>query len=115
MIEGLYETHLFVENLERSIPFYRDILKLEQCDLIDERPLAFFWIGEGKKAMLGLWEKPKNQIDIRHFAFQCSTEFILNESETYLNRRGIKTHNFLKDSSHGPMVFGWMPATFNIL
>ena len=110
MIEGLFETHLFVKDLERSIDFYKNILKLEPCDLIDERPLAFFWIGKGKKAMLGLWEKPKDQIDIRHFAFQCSTEFILNESENYLHSHGIKTHNFLKDETHGPMVFAWMPA-----
>ncbi len=30
MIKGLFETHLFVENLERSIDFYTNTLKLEQ-------------------------------------------------------------------------------------
>ena len=30
MIKGLYETHLFVENLERSIDFYENMVKLQQ-------------------------------------------------------------------------------------
>ncbi len=29
--------------------------------------------------MLGLWEKPKEQIGIRHFAFECEPEWVLNE------------------------------------
>ena len=30
-IKGLYETHLFVEDLDRSIDFYKNILGLKQC------------------------------------------------------------------------------------
>lgn len=48
MIKGLYETHLYVENLERSIDFYSNVLNLEQCDVFDERPVVFFWIGKQK-------------------------------------------------------------------
>jgi lactoylglutathione lyase len=54
MIKGLFETHLFVEDLERSIVFYKDILGLEQCHFEAERRAAFFWIGQPKNAMLGL-------------------------------------------------------------
>ncbi|MFK7748240.1 MAG: VOC family protein, partial [Kordia sp.] len=61
MIKGLYETHLFVENLERSIDFYANKMELKQCRFDKERRIAFFWIGEDKKAMLGLWEKPKEE------------------------------------------------------
>lgn len=45
MIKGLFETHLFVEDLERSIVFYKDILGLEQCHFEAERRAAFLWIG----------------------------------------------------------------------
>jgi len=45
MIKGLFETHLFVKDLERSIAFYNDILGVEQCYFEADRRAAFFWIG----------------------------------------------------------------------
>jgi catechol 2,3-dioxygenase-like lactoylglutathione lyase family enzyme len=48
MIKGLYETHLFVENLERSISFYGNTLGLEQC-YFEQGRRAAFWIGKPKK------------------------------------------------------------------
>lgn len=60
--------------------------------------------------MLGLWEKPKDQIDIRHFAFECEPYWIQNESVNYLKSQNIKYWNFLNDGTQGPMVFVWMPA-----
>lgn len=110
MIKGLYETHLFVENLERSVNFYANILGLKQCRYGKERRTAFFWIGEDKQAMLGLWEKPKAEIDIRHFAFQCDPEWIVNESVAFLKSHGLNYWNFLQDNNDQPMVFCWMPA-----
>ena len=110
MIKGLYETHLFVEDLERSINFYKNTLGLKQCRFGAERRTAFFWIGKDKQHMLGLWEKPKDEIDIRHFAFECEPEWILNESEEFLTSRNINCWNFLNDGTKGPMVFVWMPA-----
>ena len=110
MIKGLYETHLFVENLEVSIDFYKNILGLEQCYYEKERRATFFWIGKPKEAMLGLWEKPKNEIDKRHFAFRCEKDFILSEATRFLNRNGLKPYNFLNDGTERPMIFAWMPA-----
>jgi len=110
MIKGLYETHLFVENLERSIEFYGNTLELKQCRFNEKRKTAFFWIGKDKQFMLGLWEKPKAEIDIRHFAFECEPDWILNESVNYLKSRNLKFWNFLEDSTEGPMVFVWQPA-----
>ena len=110
MITGLFETHLFVEGLERSIDFYKNTLQLEQCYYEEERRAAFFWIGKPKEAMLGLWEKPIEEIDKRHFAFRCETDFILNHASTFLSNKGLKPYNFLKDNTTEPMVFAWMPA-----
>lgn len=110
MIKGLYETHLFVENLERSIDFYKNVLGLEQCHYAAERRIAFFWIGKPKEAMLGLWEKPKAEIDPRHFAFRCDKEDILNKSIDFLKARQLKPYNFLDNGEEQPMVFAWMPA-----
>jgi len=110
MIKGLYETHLFVRDLERSIDFYKTTLGLKQCRFNNDRRTSFFWIGEDKQHMLGLWEKPKNQIDVRHFAFQCEADWVLNESVDFLKSRNIDYWNFLNDGTNGPIVFVWMPA-----
>lgn len=110
MIKGLYETHLYVEDLERSIDFYKNVLGLTQCHYEEERRIAFFWIGKPKEAMLGLWEKPKDEIDIRHFAFRCDVEDILNKSIDFLKSNHLSPYNFLKDGNDKPMVFAWMPA-----
>lgn len=110
MIKGLYETHLFVEKLEQSIDFYKNVLGLEQCYFEEKRRAAFFWIGKPKEAMLGLWEKPKSEIDKRHFAFRCDKDYLLNQATEFLNGKGLNPHNFLKDGTDRPMVFAWMPA-----
>jgi catechol 2,3-dioxygenase-like lactoylglutathione lyase family enzyme len=110
MIKGLYETHLFVESLERSIDFYKNVLGLQQAHYEEGRRIAFFWIGQAKEYMLGVWEKPKDEIDIRHFAFRCEADFILNDAVAFLKERNLQPYNFLKDGKEQPMVFAWMPA-----
>ena len=110
MIKGLFETHIYVENLERFIDFYSTTLGLTQCHYEAERRIAFFWIGEPKGAMLGIWEKPKHEIDIRHFAFRCELADVLNKSVSFLAQRNLKPYNFLKSDDMVPMVFAWMPA-----
>ena len=110
MIKGLYETHLFVENLERSIDFYKNVLGLQQCYFEAARRAAFFWIGKPQEAMLGLWEKPKAEIDKRHFAFRCDVDDVLHHAVAFLKQRNLNPYNFLKDGQEKPMVFAWMPA-----
>ena len=110
MIKGLYETHLFVQDINRSTHFYGEVMGLEQCHYEAARRAAFFWIGKPRQQMLGLWEVPKEQIDVRHFAFECEAEWILNESIPWLKERGLPFRNFLNDGTERPMVFAWMPA-----
>lgn len=110
MIKGLFETHIYVENLERSIDFYSNILGLTQCHYEEERRIAFFWIGKPQEAMLGIWEKPKAEIDIRHFAFRCEVADVLDKSVSFLEQHRLKPYNFLKSDDAAPMVFAWMPA-----
>ncbi len=62
MIKGIYETHLNVENLERSVDFYKNVLGLEQCGYNDDRRIAFFWVGKPQEYMLGVWEKQKPEV-----------------------------------------------------
>ncbi len=110
MIKGIYETHLAVEDLQRSIDFYQNTLGLMPCSYNDGRKLAFFWVGNAKEYMLGLWETPKQDIRPQHFAFRCDKDFILNGSVSFLKQRGLQPYNFLKDGTEQPMVFAWMPS-----
>lgn len=110
MIKGLFETHLFVENLEVSCDFYTNILDLQQCRLDNDRRAAFYWIGKEKQAMLGLWERPKEEIDQRHFAFECDADWVINDSVNFLKKHKLNFWNFLQDKKEVPMVFCWMPA-----
>ena len=110
MIKGLYETHILVENLERSIDFYKNALGLEYCHQDEKRRIAFFWVGKTKEYMLGLWEKSKEELEKRHFAFRCEVEDILDKSVAWLKKRNLQPYNFLKNETEKPMVFAWMPA-----
>ncbi len=110
MIKGIYETHINVFNLERSIEFYKNVLELVECGVNQERRIAFFWVGKPKQYMLGLWEKPKTEVVKMHFAFRCDTDDILIKSVKYLKNKNLKPYNFLRDGREIPLVFSWMPA-----
>lgn len=88
MIIGLYEAHLPVSDLKRSIEYYKG-LGLEFSHSHDDR-LAFFWI-EKNKSWLGLWETDKVELEyhpsIRHIAFQVSLEGLKN-SVAWLKEKG---------------------------
>ena len=49
-IQGLWETHLTVSDLERSVAFYRDTIGLELAHRVPARGAAFFWIGVPRQA-----------------------------------------------------------------
>ena len=54
-VRGLFETHLTVADLDRSMAFYRDVVGLPVALEVPERGAAFHWIGRPGQAMLGLW------------------------------------------------------------
>ncbi len=54
-VSGLYESHLTVANLDRSIAFYRDVVGLELTHVVPTRQAAFFGVGGRERSMLGLW------------------------------------------------------------
>lgn len=110
MIKGLFETHLFVKDIERSAAFYKNVLGLEECYRDEQRNILFFWVGSPQKSMLGLWQVPANEVQQRHFAFECDSEWVLNYSVSFLKQNKLPFYNFLNDGIEKPMVFAWMPA-----
>lgn len=109
MIKGLFETHLNVTDLERSVKFYRDVLELEIAYEQPERQVTFFWIGGHNQYMLGLWQTPAEEVQRQHFAFTVSLDDMRHAKQHLLDKE-LTPRNFLNDGTQDPMVFGWMPA-----
>lgn len=110
MIKGLFETHLYVRDLERSATFYKNVLGLEECHRDEKRNIVFFWVGAPQKFMLGIWQMPEAEVKPRHFAFECEPEWVLNDAVRFLKSKNLSCYNFLNDGTDRPMVFAWMPA-----
>lgn len=88
MIKGLYEAHLPVRSVDRSIAFYEG-LGLELSHRAGDG-LAFMWI-EKERSWLGLWETDRVELEyhpsIRHLAFQVTLDE-LKKSVAWLIERG---------------------------
>jgi lactoylglutathione lyase len=107
---GLYETHLTVSDLSRSIAFYRDVVGLEFARRFDDRGAAFFWIGDRKLGMLGLWFAGTAPLGLRlHLAFRMSVDGVLR-SAAALKVAGVEPLGFDGDPADAPVALGWMPA-----
>ncbi|WP_223594779.1 VOC family protein [Neobacillus bataviensis] len=106
----LYETHVYCKNLEKSIEFYQS-LDLDLAYVLNERRVAFFWLGEPgtKEQMLGVWEVPEDQFFKKHFAFALSVEQ-LQELPQYLESKGIELRPAFGFDASEPVVHAWMPA-----
>lgn len=103
MIKGIYEAHLPVKDLDRSIEFYRELeLKLAWRS----SNTAFFWIVEGE-SWLGLWEgeefKTQYHPSLRHLAFTISYEDMKSSLE-WLENKGISAVPFGSRTSVAPFV-----------
>ena len=110
-ITGLYESHLTVSNLDRSIAFYRDIVGLELAHVIPARHVAFLWIGGRERAMLGLWSIHSSPIQLRlHIAFSATLEQVIR-APAYLRANGIiPRRGGSGPEIDEPVVIPWMPA-----
>jgi lactoylglutathione lyase len=109
-VRGLFETHLTVSNLQRSIDFYHNILGLELALQVSERNAAFFWIGDSRHSMLGLWSLGTVPLGLTlHIAFEAGLDDLLDAAKR-LKAQGIMPLSFFGMETMEPSVIGWMPA-----
>src|SRR5690349_7274549 len=108
-IDGLFETHLTVADLDRSIAFYRDVLGLPLANVVPERGVAFFWIGGPGKAMLGLWKAGDVLRMHLHFAMAVALDELLT-APARLRAAGVQPRGFGGEPCDEPVVHCWMPA-----
>jgi lactoylglutathione lyase len=109
-IQGLFETHLNVSNLERSLKFYTELLGLPPAGRFPDRRLAFVWVPRPHEGLLGLWEVgyAPQRLSL-HVAFRVSLEDLLNAVEV-LRSRGIEALDFYGKHADELVVRAWMPA-----
>ncbi|MGA3003676.1 MAG: VOC family protein [Acetobacteraceae bacterium] len=110
-IQGLWETHLTVADLDRSIAFYRDVIGLTLAHTVPERHAAFFWIGQPRQAMLGLWSIHTSPMAMRlHYAFQVTLDDV-QASIAALRRAGLEpVAGGGGRPIDEPEVIPWIPA-----
>ncbi|TMK98310.1 MAG: VOC family protein [Actinobacteria bacterium] len=109
-VHGLFETHLTVADLERSVSFYRDVVGLPVALELPERGAAFHWIGRPGQAMLGLWSIGSAPMGMRlHVAFAMALEDV-RAAPGRLRAEGIQPLSFFGEPTDEPSVIGWMPA-----
>jgi lactoylglutathione lyase len=109
-VTGLFETHLQVRDLERSVDFYRDVVGLPLALEVPERRAAFMWIGARGRSMLGLWDIGSAPLGMElHIAFEAALEEV-HAAPQRLREHGVRPLSFFGEETDEPSVIGWMPA-----
>jgi catechol 2,3-dioxygenase-like lactoylglutathione lyase family enzyme len=110
-ITGLFEAHLTVADLARSVDFYRDVVGLELAHEVPERHAAFFWIGGRGKTMLGLWSVHSSPLQLKlHIAFRVPLDGLIASIRQLRDAGVTATDGSTGQSIDEPVVIGWMPA-----
>jgi lactoylglutathione lyase len=109
MIRGLFEAHLPVLDLERSIRFYTGQLGLALGTVDEVRRIAFCFAGGWNTTMVGLWEREPGSIHHQHIAFDISLED-LQSAIAQLKNLGITPLDFHGNPNDVPTVLAWMPS-----
>ena len=109
-IRGLFETHLPVRDVARSVAFYCDVVGLRLAYDLPARNAAFLWIGGPGRAMLGLWGAGSSPLSMKlHIAFDVAVEDVL-AAPASLAAQGVELRGFSGPYLGEPEVIGWMPA-----
>ncbi|HMC05885.1 MAG TPA: VOC family protein [Solirubrobacterales bacterium] len=109
-VRGLYETHLTVSDLARSLAFYRDVVGLPVALELPERGAAFLWVPDSRRSMLGLWSLGSAPLGMTlHVAFDVSLDDLL-DAPSRLRAQGVTPLSFFGEGTTEPSVIGWMPA-----
>jgi lactoylglutathione lyase len=109
-VRGLFEAHLPLANLDRSMEFYGEAIGLERAQLFQERRVAFYWLGGRGETMLGLWETGSApQRMSLHIAFKVDVNDLL-AAPARLKSAGIVPRDFSGNPTDEPVVLAWMPA-----
>ena len=109
-IQDLFEAHLTVSDLQRSMAFFGEVLGFQLAQVFEERKVAFYWLGARGGAMLGLWEvgSAPQRLSL-HIAFRVGLDDLL-QAPRRLRAAGVTPLDFAGNPTNEPVVLAWMPA-----
>lgn len=109
-VRNLFEGHLTVSDLERSMSFFGGTLGLELARVFSERRAAFYWLGRPGQSMLGLWEvgTAPQRLSL-HIAFTVELADLLDAPQR-LRAAHVVPRDFAGNPTDEPVVLAWMPA-----
>lgn len=109
-VGGLFEAHLSVTDLDRSLAFYREVVGLDLAFEMPERGAACLWIGAPGRTMLGLWSVGSAPMGmVLHVAFSATVDDVLRAPRR-LRELGVTALSFFGEPAEEPSAIGWMPA-----
>ena len=83
-IRDLFEAHLTVTDLQRSMSFFGGALGLELAQFFPKRKVAFYWTGRRGDSMLGRWEAGTGPQRMRlHLAFSVDLDSLLQAQSAF--------------------------------
>jgi lactoylglutathione lyase len=115
-VERLFEDHISIRDLDRSLAFYRDTLGMDVALLQSQSPQgmggALLWVGGRGRSMLGLYSLGSTwplTIMQHHIAFEVTVEDLLAAPQK-LRAAGVTPQGGQREPIDEPVVFAWMPA-----
>jgi lactoylglutathione lyase len=109
-VHDLFESHLNVADLRRSMSFFGQTLGLELAEVSWKSRVAFYWIGGRGNSMLGLWEVGTGPQRLSlHVAFRSDLLELL-DAPSRLRAANVVPLDFAGEPTDEPVVIGWMPA-----
>lgn len=110
LVRDLFESHLTVTDLQRSMSFFGQTLGLGLAEVFWDRRVAFYWIGGRGNSMLGLWEVGTGPQRLTlHIAFRVDLPHLL-DAAACLRAANVVPLDFCGQPTDEPVVLGWMPA-----
>ncbi len=107
MIQGIFETHVHVRDLEAANEFYENQLGLKKVLTLTDRKVIFFEF-PNQSQIFGIWEKTEEEWTRSHFAFEVNVSR-LKSGITWLNNKGIEAVESFGLEPLEPIVHTWVP------
>lgn len=109
-VRGLFEAHLSVAAIDRSLAFYVETLGLTVAQVFRERDAAFVWTGPPGSSMLGLWGRGAAPMTtLSHVALAVDLADVLSAPRS-LRAAAVEPLSFFEQPADEPSVLAWMPA-----
>jgi catechol 2,3-dioxygenase-like lactoylglutathione lyase family enzyme len=113
---GVHHVDLVVSSIERSLPFYRDLLAplgWHRVGEVEGERGETIWYLSGPGTSVGLreaqaeGEHDRYRVGLHHLAFEASSRAVVDERADWLRGRGAELES-------GPEEYGYIPGYYAV-